>query len=120
MNLIVCVICVFFVLSCPRPSHWGKNTPPKAEITFQGWNRGGTASCPHLIMLPVLLQASEKGFHSAFAALFSYQGLVARVRALCLLLSENGEVLLRGMLTLRFASHAQPARLWKTVFLHIL
>jgi len=32
------------------------------------------------------------------------------------LMSEKGEVLLRGVLTLRFVSHAQPARLWKTCF----
>ena len=30
--------------------------------------------------------------------------------------SEKGEVLLRGLLALRFVSHAQPARLWKAVF----
>jgi len=30
--------------------------------------------------------------------------------------SEKGEVLLRGVLTLRLVSHAQPARRWKTVF----
>ena len=29
--------------------------------------------------------------------------------------SERGEVLLGGVLTLRFVSHAQPARLWRTV-----
>jgi len=29
---------------------------------------------------------------------------------------RKGEVLLRGVLTLRFVSHAQPARLWKAVF----
>ena len=31
--------------------------------------------------------------------------------------SEKGEVLLRRVLTLRFVSHAQPARLWKAGFL---
>ena len=30
--------------------------------------------------------------------------------------SEKGEVLLRGVLALRFVSHTQPARLWKAVF----
>jgi len=30
--------------------------------------------------------------------------------------SEKGEALLSGVLTLRFVSHAQPARLWKTCF----
>ena len=30
--------------------------------------------------------------------------------------SEKGEALLRGVLTLRLVSHAQPARLWKAAF----
>ena len=30
--------------------------------------------------------------------------------------SEKGEALLRGVLTLRFVSHAQPARLWEACF----
>jgi len=34
--------------------------------------------------------------------------------------SGKGEVLLRGVLTLRFASHAQPARLWKAGFVHTI
>ena len=34
--------------------------------------------------------------------------------------SEKGEVLLRGVLTLRFVSHAQPARLWKAGCLQII
>jgi hypothetical protein len=33
---------------------------------------------------------------------------------------KGGEVLLSGVLTPRFASHAQPARLWKSVFLQII
>ena len=33
---------------------------------------------------------------------------------------EKGEVLLRGVLTLRFASHAQPARLWIIVVLQMI
>jgi len=34
--------------------------------------------------------------------------------------SEKGEALLRGVLTLRYFSHAQPASLWKAGFLHNL
>jgi len=34
--------------------------------------------------------------------------------------SEKGEALLRGVLTLRFVSHAQPARLWKAGCLQII
>jgi len=35
-------------------------------------------------------------------------------------MSENGEVLLRGMVTLRHFSHAKPARLWKTCVMCVL
>jgi len=34
--------------------------------------------------------------------------------------SEKGEALLRGVLTLLFVSHAQPARLWKAGFFQIV
>jgi len=34
--------------------------------------------------------------------------------------SEKGEVLLRGVLTLRYSSHTQPARLWKAACLHMI
>jgi len=35
--------------------YWLERTFPKAKVSVQNWNRGGTASCPHLVMLPLLL-----------------------------------------------------------------
>lgn len=43
-----------------RVIHWQEKTFPHANATYHFFNRGGTASCPHSSMLPLMLQEVMK------------------------------------------------------------